>query len=972
MKRDKKIRLISILSVFLLSSKVLFAGTGSSSSNDSILFSEVVSSYSGTAYPAVVEFSEKLERSFPDSVYVAKSQLYKGESLFHLSRFMEAESALIRSSASDDNDIVIQSYYWLGRTRMALGKTEESLSALYKCCEIAKSEKKSRKALNCYRQALFYAGEICFSMENYSNSIPLFEAVVSDGDGYSYEQYGRAFVCLFKCYIEERKYGTLISLYRKISVDGSQQMQKMYYDLSLLAEQAYEISGDIKNAWKCCTVVFESDDSELLSKAFRTAYRISSDYEKASGKKTADIFEKLSNQMSENSQLLAELWVRIATDAYESGNHEESKIYFNRASAYDSEKRYGTLISLYMARLNGDTLKLVGTVDENSDFYIGYEISFAEQYAEIEDWNQCLRHSEKAYESMDTSIHGNNVCRKISYYYGMALLNCGKIYECENIISAGKVGFADGEPYFTDAKKLLARCYCLSGREKKSLEVYSALNEKGLLSGREKNDYAKLLFSCGYLSLGKKLALESNTVEGKYIAGLSSFNLKEWKNAESYFDEYLRSEKSENRSYALFYFGYCKYKNENPEACNVFDRFCREFSSHALCYSASILCANAAMKKLDFETAESRACSASKYARNESDRQNAIMLASTICFDSKKYEKSLALLSPYLSDNTEFGIKCRFQTAVIYSKIGRISDSERLYSEVEEKFPESSHAEESSYRRGELFYAEKDFKNAAIRFSDYIRKYPKGSFSEDAFFYGGDSYRNIPDANKAILSYEMLLAEYPNTLYSFSVLKNLSELYRANGNYPKAREKATTMNSIATSSVQKEDAIRELKILDELMSGKDSAYVALHDAFVSKGELSSEDGRIAGTELAEYLWNCTPEKEKAVELSGKLYRIQTKHRNVVKESVYAARNAIVLALYYKEINDHSKSSSYFLEAAKHARQGGDFSMSARCLYGASEIFASSGKKGDLKATASNLLELYPDSEYSVKVRDLLK
>ena len=968
MKKNKAKKITVAVSAVFLAASLGFAGPADSASGDSWIFSEIVTAYSGAAYPSVIEHADTLVQNHPDSIYYYKALLYKGESLCFLGRNSEAEPVLSRASGSDDVDVQVMSFYWLGRSKLALKKNSDALAAFYKCCEISRSKKISKKSEHYYNMAVYYAGEIYFISEEYGKCIPVFESVVSRGGSYPVDSYSDSFVMLFESYLYEKKYDALISLYKKTPEMKGQPLSNLYAELSLLASKAYEGKNDYRNAWTCCTKAFDSTDVSVSTEGFRTAYRISSSYEKQTGKNSAQVFERLSEKFSSNPELLAEFWTRFATDCFENGDYENALSYFNRAEKYDGEKRYASLISLYRARLSGNTLELVGKLEESNELYADYEAAFAEQYAFIGDWSNCCNHGKNAYEKTKVS-DDVNLCRKSAYYYAMGLLNCGKINEAENILESGKVIFKKGESFYDGKQKLLARCYAMSGREKKAMEIYGSLN----LAGDEITDYAKVLFSCGYLALSKKEGLRSNSVEGKYIAALSCFNLKEWKNAENLFSEYLMTNAKTNRGYAVFYLGYCQYKLGKTSAFDTLENFSSLFPGHSLCYSAAIVCANSFISAGDFKKALEQSSLAVNLARSDGEKESATLLASSVYADSGNLDKAISVLSPYVKASSDFGIYCRYETALLYSRAGKINESDRLFKEIGTRFSSSKYAEESYYRRAELFYSNEKFREAILRFEDYKKNYPKGNYYEGALFYCGDSQRKIGDPRMAMLSYELLLLEYPKSSFAYAASKNLVGLYREDGNYPKALEICKKMLDSALNEEQKSHARKEMESLKVLAeSGNDPKKIILSKKYESLGKHKTREGRIAGTELAEFIWNAEKYSDAALSISERIYAEQTKSGNIDAECLYAAKNAVILAEGKRHDNECLSSAGYFLAAAKYSRMGGNNELASRALYGAAETFDAAGKKGDAKNVAENLIELYPDTVHAKSVREFLK
>lgn len=962
MKKNKLKNISAYVSAFLIS--LFFNLYAETDASDLKIFSDIVTSYAGAAYPSVIQQADTLTAEYPDSAFYHKALLYKGESLCFLGRFAEAETALYKAACSDDNDVQVLSYYWLGKSRLAQKKNNEALEAFYKCCEISKSRKISKKSEHYYNMALFNAGETYFISEDYKKAIPVFESVISRGNEYPADAYSESFIMLFKSYLEEKKYSSLTSLYKK-TPEMKGELSETYAQLSLLASNAYEKTGDYKNSWNCCTKALLSADEKTSSEAFIAAYRISVPYEKQTGTSTADFFKNITHKISANPEVLAETWIRIATDAFEKGDFENAETYFNNAETFDAEKKYASLISLYRAKIKGNTLELMGSVESDNELYSAYEAAFAEQYASVGDWSNCYVHGKNAYENIESG-KDENLKRKSAFFYAVGLLNCGQIKEAENIIEKGKVPFKSGEPFYESSRKLLARIYAVSGREEKAIELYKGLE----LNAEESTDYAKVLFSCGYLSSSKKEGLKSNTMEGKYIAALSCFNLKEWNEAETLFSDYLKSNKKSNREYAVFYLGYCQYKLGKISACQTLENFSTNYAGHPLCYNAAVICANAMVTAGKIDEAIKQSCLALSLAKNETEKENAVLLTAALYEDSGNKESAIAVLAPYAKQSSDFGIRCKYKTALLYAGAGKLNEADKLFYEITQKHSASKFAEESCYRRAELFYSAGKYENAVKRFEDYKNLYPKGNFYEIVLFYSADSKKNLKKTSDAILAYELLLAEYPASTYAYSALRNLAALYKDSGNMPKVKECCSRMLACAMNEGQKAEA---RKLSESLTASTDSnsKKVSLQKNYEKLGKQKTLEGRIAGTELVKFIWAQEKYSDAAVELAETLYAEQCKKANIEAECLYAAQNAVILAESERNKKQYESSAQLFLSAAKYGRMAGNTALASRSLYGAAEAFYTDGKKGDAESVAKNLMELYGDTEYAKSVRQFI-
>ena len=86
---------------------VVAGGACFSISKDSALFKKIHSAYSGADYPAVIEYSSRLQKDFSSSPFLEKALLCKGESFFYLGRFEDSIQTLNELSSSEKNETKI-------------------------------------------------------------------------------------------------------------------------------------------------------------------------------------------------------------------------------------------------------------------------------------------------------------------------------------------------------------------------------------------------------------------------------------------------------------------------------------------------------------------------------------------------------------------------------------------------------------------------------------------------------------------------------------------------------------------------------------------------------------------------------------------------------------------------------------------------------------------------------------------------
>ena len=144
---------------------VVAGGACFSISKDSALFKKIHSAYSGADYPAVIEYSSRLQKDFSSSPFLEKALLCKGESFFYLGRFEDSIQTLNELSSSEKNETKIFSNYWKGRSEFSLEDFNAALNSFYNSSSISSGFNKKNKEINfVYRNSIYYAGLCNYSL----------------------------------------------------------------------------------------------------------------------------------------------------------------------------------------------------------------------------------------------------------------------------------------------------------------------------------------------------------------------------------------------------------------------------------------------------------------------------------------------------------------------------------------------------------------------------------------------------------------------------------------------------------------------------------------------------------------------------------------------------------------------------------------------------------------------------------------
>ncbi|MBP5251517.1 MAG: tetratricopeptide repeat protein [Treponema sp.] len=935
--------------------------------DDAQLFGELNSAYRSGAFPGVVEYAVQLENEYPRSVLLGRALSLKGESLFKLGRCDEAVPVLERAIplCKNDTELLLSSYLYAGKSSAFLLENTKALNFFYDALKIntdTLSDKEKQLRFLCETEA----ARIFYDSEDYKNAVLLLEDAVNNGSYFSKADNDRNILMLFDSYLKLKKYSRLISVSKNLNREITD--EDTYASLRLDTGMAYEESGNYKSAYSEYVYVLENCDASYASLALQKAYNVASLHRAQVGEEPGRVLEHAKENLAGYDSLLAEFWTRLAVDCYEAEDFARSRSYFKNAEENDSTHEYSLLTGIYLSKMAPSAKLLIlesyGKRSDEPEKKLCYEEWLCEcaKNALLEkSYEKCIALSEQVLPLLKNDSSKKALYNDALYYYALSL------FKTENKDKAYDI-FATAETSSKESELLKAHLFSYRKKYSEASKLYEKNNSQ--LSPEERADYAKVLFYEGKILSSYKEALRSDTPQGTYMAALSSFNKKDWKNADFYFRKYLSSKDSKNADYALFYSGYAQYKTgQSLSAYNTLNQFVKKYPLHQLAWNAHITCASCAVQNSNYEDAAFHAKKAVEVSSTVTQKQDAVLLCAEIYVDAEKYDEALKILSASAREKSDFGVLARYQSALIYARKGDLLQSDRMYAEIQNSFSSNPLADESSYRRGELYYTAANYESAVSRFNEYQKKFPSGKFKDASYFYMADSYAHLSQNDRAQLFYSNLLKTFPESSYAYGAKKNLVAIYKKDGDYKKSYELACELVSQFSTEAKKDGFYSEVEELRQLSGGVNSDYLSFKKEYESLGESSTAEGRAKGTELCEFMEKDASMKADAVILAQELFALQSKND---EESAWACRTGVIYAEDLRSRNLNKKAADVFLKTAAFAMNVRNALITQRSLYGAAECYMSNGLEGDARAVADKLHELYPGSKYDLNCQKLFK
>lgn len=893
-------KLISITLSFLISG-IVFA-------ENQNLSAQMKSSYESGFYPGVVRYAEQILRSEKDSILAFRAAVYEGESLYKMGRTKDARSVLEKYNMEIDsfNPETIQlnsaRFYWLGRCFFEQKDFSRAQNSFFTSASIFQEFKKispkmAQSSADYYSFALLYGGKSYFEQADYRNAIPLFEYVVSNGTKFDSDDYKTCALSLTSC---------------------------------------YNFMEDEKNANKCVKLVSSLENAGFDTETKNALLIQKGEAFKKLGKnKEADEAFKAAG----DSSRAAETSTLLAISAFNEKDFKSSLFYFNEAASSanfeqrkiaavyraeiawltDSDKNAGAqgALAVLLDCVKSEKIsKPENSLDET------VILSIARYNAYLKNWKECENYASKCQKSDNPEIQRNSI-----YWIALSKYENGEISKAVSVIETYK------KKHKIDEKAILslyAKALAKQGKYHEADKIFYSLGEKNQLDNDGRLDYSRTLLIAGHYVSTKEQASRATGDEALYLSALASFNQRRWKEAENSFAKVLNSKTlaEDYVAYAQFYSGYAQYQSgDYDKSVAGLNRFITENPVHAFVWSAYMTVARAAA----FLKNESQAVFAAKKAiaaaKNDGEKHEAILLTAGILSDSNKFDEALSLLSPYILERTEFGYECKYKSAEIFLLQGKLTDADKYFAELASSADKKAFliAEESSYRRAEIAYSEKDYVKSAGLFEEYIKKYAGGRFNFAAIYFAADSLAKTGEDIRAIMRFEEITDSAEETSYRYGAEKNLVELYAKTGDYTAALSMANKMIATYGSQAVNDGIEKKVSELQKLASGRGV----------------SNDEKIISAEK-----RLSRNKKDASKCDGNMM------------------DALLLAGTYRSRGENKKSAEMYLDAAKYSRLAGNSENAARAFYGAVESFDASGLYADSKATFIELKKLYPESKYT--------
>ena len=953
------------------------------------LYAGMTSAYKSSSYPAVVEYSVRLEKQFPHSEFLTEAGLYRGECYFYLGQYFESleslKSVLAQKNISYEEKL--KSLYFCARCNYELERNKQALQYFNEAATLYnenKSESNSEQK-KIYYSSLVYSALLFQKDEDYKTATSLYETSLQNGKYLTQKEFETLLTELFECYKKTKSIKNSEKLYSFVDKNQDKISLLTYVKSSFTVAEAYEELNDWVKAYKIYKKLLQLQELSAVNHAMQKACELSESHYNVIREDPGAILAGMEDKFQDNKPLLSEFWTRLAISAFWEGDYKKATNYFTKASGADEEKKYTAIISLYLSVMDeASPVKHLNEyvsqnpVKEEDEFYFEYKAAYARAYAFEKDWDKCIENANVIIENFSNEKISKNVFYQTLYFASAAFFEKEKYFRAETLLknycpvvlsSSNNLSQREKSFYYS-SNILLAKTYAMQKKYAQAQSVYENI-DSSFFTDSDRLEYAKVLFYNNQIDLCLKQTLRLKSQESNQLSGLCFFNRADYTNAKKYLQKYIESKSLLDKSYAQFYYAWSLLKLQDKNAFDKFKSFLDSYPEHQMYYKACMLASQSALLLSDFEGAQKYAQRAVEISNDAAKKQESVILLSNVYVDSNETLKALDLLLPYTKEESAFGMQSNFSVAQLYASLNEINKSDEYYKNVELKYPKEALADEACYRRGEIFYTAQDYEEAIKRFERYQKKFPDGKYNEAARFYDADCYSLKGNSERAIVGYKALLQINEKSSFAFNARKNIVELYERIGNYQEALNQLNELIKLFPEESKKEGLSSKVDELKNLTSGLDPEYIKLKKAYEDLNGLASKEGRDAGTDLILFMSENSYPQNEILTLANNLFELQSKKQNVSNEAANAAKTSYIIARINRQSDLKNDSAKMFLESAKYARQCGNHLLAQQALYGAIESYISEGFKMDADATYEKLHQWYPDCEFDISAKDLL-
>jgi TolA-binding protein len=687
--------------------------------------------------------------------------------------------------------------YWIGESYTADGKLDEAIEFLTKAIE--------DKSNNRFRDySLYSLANVYEKTKDYTNAVKYYDELLTyhSKSPLAVQAQVRIGVCYF--YLKDY-YNSILELSNPAVNELSK--DNLAEALYILANSHYRVE-EYEDAVKIYSEIIEKFPD---SKIFRNAqYGLGwAQFQQSKYTDAYNVFNYLS-QGEDSIAIQSFIW-KGESKRY-SGNYKDAlKIFEDFLKLYPSdpsapmvenfigliyfEQHNYDLSSKYLSNatssddpvIRAKAFTMIGEIELNKKNYIKARGNF-EPAVRITD--------------ADNSIHlrallGLGVSL---FFLGESDNAAGYLREAENINPA----------FETDRINFyMAECYFKLGKYQEALTRYNAIISK------DDEIVKQVIYSKGYcfFNLGnydnaadqfsefiEKYPNDSRFTDANLRLADSYFGTKNFTAASRIFKQLFQSGKySSDDPYTYYQYAQALYKSGETEAAiNEFLTLQQKFPKSAYAENSLFTIGFIRFQNGDYKEAIEDYRNVLQIYKNSSLAPVVYYSIGDAFFNQEMYDSAIVnyqnVLIKYPSSEYVFDAVNGIQYS--YVVMGKPDNAVDLIDRFIGQNPNMKFSDQIYFKKGEIYYSQRDYQKAKTSYQEFIAKYPKSSYVPEAYYWLGKSSQNLKQDDEAIFYFNKVFENYPSSESAAVSVIELGKIYEATGNYTASielLEKASTI-----------------------------------------------------------------------------------------------------------------------------------------------------------------------------------
>jgi len=190
-------------------------------------------------------------------------------------------------------------------------------------------------------------------------------------------------------------------------------------------------------------------------------------------------------------------------------------------------------------------------------------------------------------------------------------------------------------------------------------------------------------------------------------------------------------------------------------------------------------------------------------------------------FNMEMYDSAIAnyrtVLTKYPSSEYVFDAVNGMQYS--YVAMGKQEEAINLIDRYISQNPNMKFSDVIYFKKGEIYYSQRDYQNAKTSYQEFIAKYPKSTFVPEAYYWLGKSSQNLKQDEEAIFYFNKVFENYPGSQSAAVSVIELGKIYELLGNYQES------IQLLENASKKLKDSPR----IPEILFIKGNAYIRADD-----------------------------------------------------------------------------------------------------------------------------------------------